>query len=158
MCDGGHSPSMGLRMLLFGPLLPHGGDEEIAFILLWCLSGWLGENAVRLMFPETRKMARKASCSHNAIWGLIVQVLYRGRVGYPVWKCKNRSMRWQNWGEREDVILVWRRRKKWALLGLGKGNMKLTTYVGDERNNRLLITEVNKAVAGPKNRSGNHSC
>lgn len=67
-------------------------------------------------------------------------------------------MRWQNWGEREDVILVWRRRKKWALLGLGKGNMKLTTYVGDERNNRLLITEVNKAVAGPKNRSGNHSC
>ena len=61
------------------------------------------------------------------------------------------------WGEREDVILYGGGGRNGLFLGLEKGSIKLTTYVGNERN-RLLIAEVNKAVAGPKNRSGNHGC
>jgi len=34
------------------------------------------------------------------------------------------------WGEREDAILVWRGRKKWAVPGLGEGNHKVDYLCG----------------------------
>lgn len=42
-------------------------------------------------------------------------------------------------------------------LGLKRASINLSTYLGDERN-ILLIAKVNRAVAGPTNRSGNHGC
>lgn len=60
-------------------------------------------------------------------------------------------------GEREDVILVWRGRKKWTAIGLGEGRRKLTTSWG-MKEIKVLTEEVNEAVPGPKNRSGNRGC
>lgn len=45
-----------------------------------------------------------------------------------------------------------KKRKKWAILGLGVEKHKVVCLRGER--NWLLIAEVNKAVADPTNRSG----
>lgn len=60
------------------------------------------------------------------------------------------------WRKRADLILKWKRREKWPILGLGAEKHKVI-YLCDEKS-WLFKAEVNTAGAGSTNRSGSHGC